>query len=643
MLGCFPYFYPDELVYSACGRYIDRMGFTNSQFLINEMFDHHRAIAIVDLPCHLTAFVSTLPPGHKYNVNYLIDNHTLLPFYEPFLPDERVDQVRRGMSEHDHKIASYVGAITSDISANKWLRFCPKCVVQDRYRFGECYWHRLHQVPGVEICLEHLAYLQDSSVSKVNRNRPYAFISAERSVDSINIINRQLDEFDYALIPLAEDIRWLLNNHNFTNQTELRSRYLYLLSQNDALTPGRQVRVSKIMDLFIKHYSPELLSLLRCELREGINQNWLLRLLAWIYNPKSNPHPLHHLLFMNIFRFTTITFFGLPSYFFEPHPFGIGPWPCLNMASDHYGEGTIPEYQLTYRTNGKNVPTGTFACSCGFVYTRLGPDRSSDDIFRRDRIISHGNVWNARLRELWDDSNFSVAQTAKQLGISSTTVLVEAARQGLTFPKPGSKFSGATPPERSRRPVLDRQKKIEEDRSILLNLLQSNPNITRTEIRTLEATAYQYLRKYDPDWLATHMPPLLNNSVKQIPKSKPFIDWAQRDLEILELVQATAQSIKSKLGRPICATRTAIIKNTGYETVILGNLDKLPLVKKALFELSETREECVARRIYWAADCFKQEGIRPTRNHLIQRAFAHPYLELSLVKEAIDTVLEAFT
>ena len=46
----------------------------------------------------------------------------------------------------------------------KALRYCPACVNRERSRFGEAYWHRSHQFPGVLICTEHKAWLEESEV-----------------------------------------------------------------------------------------------------------------------------------------------------------------------------------------------------------------------------------------------------------------------------------------------------------------------------------------------------------------------------------------------------------------------------------------------------------------------------------------------
>ena len=45
------------------------------------------------------------------------------------------------------------------------LRFCGTCLSQMRDKYGEAYWRRDHQLPGVLVCPDHARLLQESHVS----------------------------------------------------------------------------------------------------------------------------------------------------------------------------------------------------------------------------------------------------------------------------------------------------------------------------------------------------------------------------------------------------------------------------------------------------------------------------------------------
>lgn len=174
MIGHFPTAYPDELLYSICSRFGDRVQYPNNEAINTELFGARGGAAIIDLPSHLNYLASNLPHTNEDScrqfVDKLIDNNTLLPLYRPFLPAERVEQIRVAMgSSSGSTIHNKAGIIQSTINLPDWLRYCPACVEDDRKQFGECYWHRLHQVPGVEVCPLHNVFLENSTVRARNR------------------------------------------------------------------------------------------------------------------------------------------------------------------------------------------------------------------------------------------------------------------------------------------------------------------------------------------------------------------------------------------------------------------------------------------------------------------------------------------
>jgi hypothetical protein len=153
MIGYFPKAHPDELLYSICARCFDRMGYPNKQALVQEIFGKRTVLACIELPSHLDNLIAVLPTGHHYTADQLIDYHTLLPFYGPFLPPARLNRVRQDMrGNNGPTIHMRIGSMASRVPLPRWLRFCTLCVHEDRKQFDECYWHRIHQIPGVVVC-----------------------------------------------------------------------------------------------------------------------------------------------------------------------------------------------------------------------------------------------------------------------------------------------------------------------------------------------------------------------------------------------------------------------------------------------------------------------------------------------------------
>src|SRR5713101_341244 len=183
MIGIFPDPYPGEIFYSFCARLCERAGYSKHRIAMRDLFGCEAVVASVAFPSHLDDLVARLPPGSVYTSDYLLVKHTLLPFYSPFLPLERVSRLRQDMcGRKGPAIHMRSGVMASRVPLPRWLRFCPQCVAEDRNRFGECYWHRVHQISGVELCPFHEVSLQESNAHATNKRTRHEYVSAERSI-----------------------------------------------------------------------------------------------------------------------------------------------------------------------------------------------------------------------------------------------------------------------------------------------------------------------------------------------------------------------------------------------------------------------------------------------------------------------------
>lgn len=86
------------------------------------------------------------------------------------------------------------GGVSSSIQSPRWLKFCPICVEEDKKQFDYSYLHRLHQVPGVEVCPVHKVFLENSDAQARGRKIRYQLFSVERSTQSVS--PRSLNPFN---------------------------------------------------------------------------------------------------------------------------------------------------------------------------------------------------------------------------------------------------------------------------------------------------------------------------------------------------------------------------------------------------------------------------------------------------------------
>ena len=165
MIGHFPTPYQEELFYSICARFSDRMRYPTTAGVMRALLGRRHAIAVVDLPNHLERIVSALPPGNAYTVDGIISNHTLFPYYAPFIDSNARESIRGFMrTSDDASVRTRCGICTNRVRPPRYFRSCPMCDAENRVRYEETYWRRLFQVTGVEICPQHEVILNTSDI-----------------------------------------------------------------------------------------------------------------------------------------------------------------------------------------------------------------------------------------------------------------------------------------------------------------------------------------------------------------------------------------------------------------------------------------------------------------------------------------------
>jgi hypothetical protein len=480
-------------------------------------------------------------------------------------------------------------------------------------------------------------FLENSHVRAQSRRIRYEFIPAEQAIQKV--IPQPLDlsnPLHQNLVKISQDANWLLNQPNFTPGLEsIRARYLSVLVDRGLANYSGQVRIRQLLEAFKNYYPPNFLNLLQCEIREEDKNNWLFRLLR---SPKQSRHPLYHLLFINFIGYCVGEFFQLSG---ELKPFGDSPWPCLNPICEYFRQPCIQEYQIKHDKLHGGRLTGTFCCSCGFTYSRMGPDKSREDRFKVGKIKAFGHKWEAALKEVWEDSTFSLQAMAVRLRVDIQTVKRQAVRLNLSFPRQGPtarqiQIDAVLLPA-AEDVQLARRTKLQAYRAEWLSALEENPDAGRSDLAQKYRPVHSWLYWYDRQWLEAHLP-LPKKRGKQLPQ----VNWKKRDSQIADLVRASAQRLKKASGKPVQVTKTAIASSIGYLALIQKQLDKLPRTAEALTEVVESTEEFAVRRVQWAVDCFRQENVYPKRWQIIRRTgMKSSTATLPQVKEAIAAALQS--
>lgn len=180
MIAPFPEFYPDELVYSVLARYYTQSGYMRYTFAAEDLF---QAKTVRPDPNFVNLYTSyTLEMlTRKMSMEDVILKHTMFPYYGRFLNKERRNQAFQALVKMQGNYHNLLPMQKSKDGRKRHLRYCPVCVKEDREKFGETYWHRVHQMPGIEVCPRHGCYLIEAVCVSVGKASP-DLKSAEEAV-----------------------------------------------------------------------------------------------------------------------------------------------------------------------------------------------------------------------------------------------------------------------------------------------------------------------------------------------------------------------------------------------------------------------------------------------------------------------------
>jgi hypothetical protein len=632
MPGFFPTALPDELLYSICARYADRVQFPSRQGVNLELYGNPRGSTGIHLTAHLDYLVANLPFNDYYTVEQIIANHTLFNFYSPFLPLSRIKRLREEMrGANGNVIAPLCGIGASTILPPEHLRYCLVCAEDDKKIFGERYWHRMHQIPSVGVCSKHHISLQSSSIRIRNKSGYTVYVTAEREISSAQVINSHPSQtINNILLGIAQDVAWLLRQQKLEPGFELlHARYMDLLITRGLATYNGQCRGRELTKALTGFYEPEILSTLQCEVDDSQLRTWPVRIVNDLLREKSH-HPLRHLLLMRMLGHSVESFFagcnkGVSlSMRAALNPFGEGPWPCLNPVCKSFRRKTIKTCHLTHQKyaarhkDPNRSLVAAFSCACGFTYCRRELDLPNLGQNDYSFLRSFGHVWDKTLTLLWADSSVSLTRIATLLGTSVHTIKRQAARLDLVFPRSGTKSFVTNLTSEAKKHIRQKFSKHDRRQAInrkkWLNILKGHPTVTHSWLRQNRLySVYLWLRKHDEGWLKEHRP---QPFVRSAPTRT--VDWQRRDAQLAGKIRDAVEQIKSSNKRPVRVTRCAIAKLI-EEGLWLYNSSKLPLTAEILSELVETREALAVRRLHWAAALFRSEHVSPSRSALKER------------------------
>jgi len=153
--------YPDEMVGSILSRACRQFGLKPTPLLIaltgRRLIRH--SLVVTNHANIAEACGMSLEEFHL--------RHTIAMYAIAFVPEPYRNRLWQSALSGNGR-SNFAGMFGQGVS--KWevnLQYCPNCAVEDQRSFGESYWRRLHQIPGVTVCIQHRRALVKSATSIV--------------------------------------------------------------------------------------------------------------------------------------------------------------------------------------------------------------------------------------------------------------------------------------------------------------------------------------------------------------------------------------------------------------------------------------------------------------------------------------------
>lgn len=174
MIGYAPNIYSDEIYCSILSRYHKKSGNNNIKQTVNDLYSFEsNKVNSIDLPTGIGCVVDKLYVGKK--IEYFIEKHTMYPVMFPFMDNDMKEELLILIKTKDLKNIKKKVLLKCRHAKHK-LKYCPVCANADFNDYGEAYFHRIHQVPSINICPTHMCVLYEYEHDK---NKTFSYVCLE--------------------------------------------------------------------------------------------------------------------------------------------------------------------------------------------------------------------------------------------------------------------------------------------------------------------------------------------------------------------------------------------------------------------------------------------------------------------------------
>ncbi|MBH9968629.1 TnsD family Tn7-like transposition protein [[Bacillus] enclensis] len=568
MIGYFPKPYKDEVIYSIVARYHFHIGNSSKAKTLDELFLSKKTAVNPEYINNIETLEGNIKHlfKEKSDINILM-KHTTAPLYFPFINSKLENPyVLSSLYRYNKRL--------DDVKPKENLHFCSDCLNEQIEELGEGYWSRLHQLPGVFVCVKHKKPLIEHPINIVRLKSSGFLLPESFSFKHISPFNKPINLEEH--IAIAKDIEFLFGFRGSFLEDELYKKYITAIRNNGIGYPISKMK-KNLSNLLLATYSENTLDLLNSNIKK---HDWIDSL----FNERKyfNIHPVRQVLLMRALSGSVKDFHETNQCY---QPFGKGPWICMNPLSNHYKERVVDNLEISIHS-GKRIVQGDFNCDCGFVYRlREGEVNPLEISCFNNRVMKKGPIWNKNFFNMVNEGQ-KIKDIAAKTKMSRPTI-----RKML---REGTEPIQTALQKREMLAQEWREKKTASYRILWKTVQNKHPDFTRKELAHLNRAVYAWLHQYDSEWLDKNSPfPQKGHRMKE----KQFFELEDSlMLKKAQIINADWEKNEDIVGRQVRKSYSAIAELMGKPA--LGSVkEKFPLTNNYVRSIQESVEEFQKRKV----------------------------------------------
>ena len=488
----FPKTLPGESLFSRYVRHMTLLGMSNKEYL-QYVFNEPR----ISIHPYLTVGLTHAANRTAETAIEVYRHQTLGRLFSFYLPHQSENIYASLMSNDGSAVTRACQLVSFKDSISLSLKYCPLCAQEDMHCHGVTFWHRVHQLPGLDACPFHQVWLAHIELPVRPHIQPGLLPHCSDKSEPCSLLSFELAQYANTLL---EQIS--CSHDSFSLENLIRQlRYQGYVTDNQRF---RRRNLWLEFFRFIEELNYRCQNLLPKSEKD-------YRYLSYLLSGRVSQHPFKYILLA----------------------FWISKNKVKNVtykSSDRQAKKikdfeSIEKRSIELLNKGESLNSISRMVGKSRCYLKGLAMRENIEIPTNATIITNeviDNVLNMA------KSGFHRKVIAKRFRISTGSVeQIISSKKGLVKERRRYKYE-------SKR----RRYKVQITRAI-----KSRPFASKQEIKSAYYAAFHWLYVNEKCWLNETLPKPIK------PKPKPRVDWKQRDIELSILVRDIMLSTGGMLSR----------------------------------------------------------------------------------------------